>query len=280
MPMSKRKVSIQGMKGSFHNEAALKVLGEDIELVECHTFEETIQAVNNGKADYAVMAIENSLAGCIIPNYNLLRKSGLEICGEVGIKVTLNLLALKGTSLAEVNEVHSHQMALRQCVTFLDQHEAIKRIEAFDTAGSAQMIKEQNLKGVAAIAGNLAAMEYGLEIIAAGIEDHLLNFTRFLILKKTDSPSLSEEVNKLSVYFETQHTAGSLAQFLSVVSALGINLSKLQSFPIPSKNTHYGFYATFDIDRKEQIEQLRIMMNSLTPEHKILGTYKKGQTHG
>ncbi|MFK7952533.1 MAG: prephenate dehydratase [Ekhidna sp.] len=278
--MSKRKVSIQGMKGSFHNEAAFKVLGKEIALVECHTFEETIQAVNEGKADYAVMAIENSLAGCIIPNYNLLRRSGLEVCGEVGIKVTLNLLALNGTSLEEIKEVHSHQMALRQCVTFLDQHENIRRVEAFDTAGSAQMIKEQNLKGVAAIAGDLAAEEYGLEIISGGIEDHLLNFTRFLILKKADSPSLSKEVNKLSVYFETQHTAGSLAQFLTVVSALGINLSKLQSFPIPSKNTHYGFYATFDVEGVDQIDQLKIMMNSLTPEHKILGAYKKGETHG
>lgn len=275
-----RKVSIQGMKGSFHNEAALKVLGEDIELVECHTFEETIQAVNEDRADYAVMAIENSLAGCIIPNYNLLRKSGLEVCGEVGIKVTLNLMALAGTALADIKEVHSHQMALRQCVTFLDQHEEIRRVEAFDTAGSAQMIKEQKLEGIAAIAGDLAAEEYGLEIIAAGIEDHLLNFTRFLILKKPTSPALSDDVNKLSVYFETKHTAGSLAQFLSVVSALDINLSKLQSFPVPSKNTHYGFYATFDIAGIEQIEQLKIMMNSMTPEHKILGAYKKGDTHG
>jgi prephenate dehydratase len=280
MLMKKRKVSIQGMKGSFHNEAALKVLGKDIELVECHTFEETIQAVKNDEADYGVMAIENSLAGCIIPNYNLLRKSGLEVCGEVGIKVTLNLMALEGTSLEEITEVHSHQMALRQCVTFLNQHEEIRRVEAFDTAGSAQVIKEQKLKGIAAIAGNLAAAEYGLEVIAAGIEDHLLNFTRFLILKKPTSPALSNEVNKLSVYFETKHTPGALAQFLSVVSALEINLGKLQSFPVPSKNTHYGFYATFDIAGKEQIEQLKIMMNSLTPEYKILGAYKKGKTHG
>lgn len=275
-----RKVSIQGMKGSFHNEAALKVLGSDIELVECHTFEETLGAVKSGTSDYGVMAIENSLAGCIIPNYNLLRKSGLEVCGEVGIKVTLNLMALKGSSLEEITEVQSHQMALRQCVTFLDNHPDIKRIEAFDTAGSAQLIKEQNLQGVAAIAGNLAAEEYGLEIIAAGIEDHLLNFTRFLILKKEETPQLSEETNKLSVYFETKHTPGALAHFLTVVSALDINLSKLQSFPIPSKNTHYGFYATFDIGNPDQIEQLKIMLNALTLEFNILGSYKKGETHG
>lgn len=280
MLMDKRKVSIQGMKGSFHNEAALKVLGSDIDLVECHTFEDVIQAVKTDKADYGTMAIENSLAGCIIPNYNLLRKSGLEVCGEVGIKVTLNLMALKGSFLEDIKEVHSHQMALRQCVTFLDKHQNIKRIEAFDTAGSAQMIKEQNLKGVAAIAGNLAAEEYGLEVIESGIEDHLLNFTRFLILKKAESPQLSKEVNKLSVYFETKHTAGALAHFLTVVSGLGINLSKLQSFPIPSKNTHYGFYATFDIDKSDQIEQLKIMLNALTLTFDLLGAYKKGETHG
>ena len=275
-----RKVSIQGMKGSFHNEAALKVLGEDIELVECHTFEEVLDAVNTETAHYGVMAIENSLAGCIIPNYNLLRKSGLKVCGEVGIKVTLNLMALPNTPLEEIKEVHSHQMALRQCVTFLDNHSSIKRIEAFDTAGSAQMIKEKNMKGVAAIAGNLAAEEYGLEIIVPGIEDHLLNFTRFLILKKPDSPALSDTVNKLSVYFETKHTPGALAHFLTVVSGLGINLSKLQSFPIPSKNTHYGFYATFDISSPEQVEQLDIMLNALTLKFNILGAYKKGETHG
>ena len=280
MLMSQRKVSIQGIKGSFHNEAALKVLGQDIELVECHTFEQVLEAVNSDIADYGVMAIENSLAGCIIPNYNLLRKSGLEVCGEVGIKVTLNLLALKGTSLEDIKEVQSHQMALRQCVTFLDHHPSIKRIEAFDTAGSAQLIKKDRIEGVAAIAGNLAAKEYDLEIIAGGIEDHLLNFTRFLILKKEKTKELSSEINKLSVYFETKHSPGALSQFLSVVSALGINLSKLQSFPVPSKNTHYGFYATFDIDNTDQIEQLTIMMKSLTVKFDILGKYKKGETHG
>ncbi len=278
--VEKLKIAIQGVRGSFHHEASNHVFGKDISLVECKTFEDVTDSTNNGTADFGIMAIENSLAGCIIPNYNLLRQSGLEVCGEVGIRVKLNLLALEGDSMEDLKEIHSHQMALRQCASFLTTVNGTRIVEAFDTAGSAQYILENNLKGVASIAGNLAASEYRLNVIAAGIEDHKLNYTRFLVLKRNESDPISAEFNKTSIYFQTKHTPGSLAQLLSVISGLGINLSKLQSHPVPSKNSLYGFFATLDFDKVEQIEHLKILLEAMTIDYQILGIYKKGKTHG
>ena len=279
--MSKElKVAIQGIRGSFHHEATNHVFGRDMDLQECMTFQEVIAQTQEGTTDYGVMAIENSLAGCIIPNYNLLRQSGLEVCGEVGLRVKLNLLALNGEQIDDLEEVHSHQMALRQCGTFLNSLIDKRVVEAYDTAGSAKHILDNNLKRVAAIAGNLAASEYGLNVLAAGIEDHKLNYTRFLVLKTKDKAPISDQLNKLSIYFQTQHSPGSLAQLLSVISGLGINLSKLQSHPVPSKNSLYGFFATLDIDDLKQIEHLKILLESMTIDYQILGVYKKGETHG
>lgn len=268
------------MKGSFHHEASTYIFGKELQLEECHSFEDVIRNTQEGVADYGVMAIENSLAGCIIPNYNLLRHSNLEVCGEVGLRVRLNLLALKGEKVEDITEVRSHQMALRQCASFLGTLNGSRIVEAFDTAGSAKNILEEQLQGVGAIAGNLAADEYGMEVLASGVEDNKLNYTRFLVLKKADQESISEVRNKISVYFETKHSPGSLAQMLSVISGLGINLSKLQSHPLPSKNSHYGFFATLDLSKENQIEHLRILLDSMTISYQVLGVYEKGETHG
>jgi prephenate dehydratase len=273
-------IAIQGVRGSFHHEAATYFFGEQNTLLECRTFEEVIACVQHGQVPYAVMAIENSLAGSIIPNYHLLRHSGLEICGEVGIKVCQNLLALRGTRMEHIREIHSHPMALRQCAAFLGKHQHVKVVETFDTAGSAQSISANHLTDVGAIAGPLAARVFNLEIIAPGIEDHEMNFTRFLILKKPETEPIEQNPNKLSVYFETKHEPGSLAKLLSVISALEINLGKLQSHPIPSRNTHYGFYATLDIDHPDKLTPLKTMLDAMTTHYKILGFYNKGQTHG
>lgn len=277
---SKSNIAIQGMKGSFHHEAANHIFGNDLQLKECRSFEDVITATQDGSADYGVMAIENSLAGCIIPNYNLLRHSNLEVCGEVGLRVRLNMLALKGESLENLTEVRSHQMALRQCASFLGTLNNTRIVEAFDTAGSAKEILEDQLEGVGAIAGNLAAQEYDMELLASGVEDNKLNYTRFLVLKRADQEGISESKNKISVYFETKHSPGSLAQLLSVISGLGINLSKLQSHPLPSKNSHYGFFATLDITEESQIEHLRILLDAMTINYQVLGVYEKGNTHG
>ncbi|MEP1096862.1 MAG: prephenate dehydratase [Cyclobacteriaceae bacterium] len=274
------KIAIQGVRGSFHHEASQYVFGNDISLLECTTFSDVTESTVKRDADYGVMAIENSLAGCIIPNYNLLRQSGLEVCGEVGIRVKLNLLALDGESIEGLDEVHSHQMALRQCGSFLNTISDKRIVEAFDTAGSARHILENNLRGVGAIAGNLAASEHGLNVLAAGIEDHKMNYTRFLVLKKEDADPLAGEANKMSIYFQTKHSPGSLAQLLSVISGLGINLSKLQSHPVPSKNSLYGFFATLDLEALDQIKHLEILLEAMTIDYQILGVYKKGETHG
>ena len=272
-------IAIQGIRGSFHHEATRHVFGKNVSLKECHTFKEVINCTSNAQADYGVMAIENSLAGSIIPNYNLLRHSKLEVCGEVGLRIRLNLLALE-ENVASLTEIQSHPMALRQCTSFLDTLKNSRIIEAFDTAGSAKNILDNNLKGAGAIAGDLAASEYKLNIIVAGIEDHELNYTRFLVLKKKGVAPITIKLNKISIYFETKHSPGSLTQLLSVISGLEINLSKLQSHPIPSKNTHYGFFATLEIKDINQIGHLKILLDSMTVRYQILGVYEKGKTHG
>ena len=174
LPMKNQRVAIQGLRGSFHHEASCHFFGKNIELAECTTFRDVVDAVVTKRADTALMAIENSLAGCIIPNYNLLRSSPVEVIGEVGLRVKMNLMALPGTTISQIEEAHSHQMAIRQCGGFFQKHPKMKVVEAFDTAGSAKHIKGNNLRNIAAIASQQAAHEYGLEIIQEGIEDHAL----------------------------------------------------------------------------------------------------------
>ncbi|MEO1254525.1 MAG: prephenate dehydratase domain-containing protein, partial [Bacteroidota bacterium] len=200
-------IAIQGLKGSFHHEASNHFFKDDFMLVECETFLEVADAVTEGKADFGVMAIENSLAGCIIPNYSLLRRAEVEVVGEVGLRVKLNLMALVETSLEQIQEAHSHQMAIRQCGNFFKDHKQIKLVEAFDTAGSAKMIGGEKRINTAAIAGSLAAEIYGLKIIQSGIEDHDLNYTRFLVIQKNGFQQV-DHPNKVSIYFQTKHDAG------------------------------------------------------------------------
>lgn len=274
-----KRIAIQGLRGSFHHEAAELYFQDSPELVECETFQDVIKATMNGIADLGIMAIENSLAGSIIPNYNLIRKSEVEIAGEVGLRVRMNIIARPGTRMDDILEVHSHQMALRQCGGFFQAYPDIKLVESFDTAGSVKMIAEETLDNIGAIASQQAAKEYGMEIIKAGIEDHDLNYTRFLLLQKKGGEAIPE-ANKVSIYFQTSHDPGSLAHTLTIISGLGINLSKLQSHPVPSKNTLYGFYATLLIDELDQLKDLESIMNRLALTFEILGIYKKGKTHG
>lgn len=274
-----QKIAIQGLKGSFHHEAAHLYFHDEVGLVECETFPDVIQSVVSGKADHGVMAIENSLAGCILPNYGLLRNEPVEVVGEVGLRVKLNLMALPGIAPSAIEEVHSHQMAIRQCGNFFNDYPTIKVVEAFDTAGSAKNIKENNLQTTAAIASELAAKEYGLDVIKKGIEDHDLNYTKFLVIQNKGL-NVPENPDRVSVYFQTKNAPGSLAQTLSIISGLGINIAKLQSHPVPSKNSLYGFYATLEIDDVDQLKDLKSIMHRLTLKFEVLGVYKKGETHG
>ncbi|MEM6642520.1 MAG: prephenate dehydratase domain-containing protein [Bacteroidota bacterium] len=274
-----KTVAIQGLKGSFHHEAANHYFGQEIDLSECETFAELVKSVTRKEAHFGVMAIENSLAGSILQNYGLLRKEDVEIIGEVGLRVKMNVMALHGVEEDEIAEIHSHQMAIRQCGSFFDQYPSIKVVEAFDTAGSAKYIAERQLPNVAAIASELAAMEYNLNIIHRGIEDHDLNYTRFLIIQPSNGPKV-DMPEKVSVYFQTKNDPGSLAHTLTIISGLGINLGKLQSHPVPSKNSLYGFFANLEIDELEQLEDLKKIMQRMALAFEILGIYKKGQTHG
>ena len=276
----KLNIAIQGTRGSFHHEASQYIFGEDVNLKECVKFEDVVNQTVDGQSQYGIMAIENSLAGSIIPNYNLLRKSDLEICGEVGIRVKLNLLGLEGSRIESISEVRSHPMALRQCQSFLENLNGISVVEAFDTSGCAADIVINGLSEVGAIAGKLAAIEHKLDILASDIEDHQLNYTRFLVLKKRDSPRISDKINKASIYFQTKNEPGALAQLLTTISRLGVNLSKLQSHPVPSKNSLYGFFATLDLESEQQIDHLKILLEEMTITYQILGTYEKGVTHG
>jgi len=272
------RVAIQGIRGSFHHQAAKHYFEQEPDLLECESFLMVVQGVVSGAATFGLMAIENSLAGCILPNYQLLRKNDVKVIGEVGLRVHLNLMALEGSDMSQLVEVRSHQMALRQCEGFFHHHPHLRRVEAFDTAGSAAEIKKRHLVGVGAIAGDLAAEVYGLEIVKEGIEDHDLNYTRFLIIQK-GSVSRPPCAEKVSIYFQTSHKPGSLANLLTGISRLGVNLSKLQSHPVPSKNTRYGFYATLELAEPKQLDSLYAVVKRMALDFEILGVYKKGKTH-
>ncbi len=272
-----RGITIQGFEGSFHQEAARKFFGKTVEVICCSTFREVVKKAQDKKAAAgAVMAIENSIAGSILPNYTLLQKSNLKIVGEVYLQIKQNLLVNPGIKLEDIREVHSHPMALLQCMDFLEQHNW-KLIETEDTALSAKHIHQHKSKHIAAIAGKLAAELYNLDIIAPNIHTQKNNYTRFLILQRNDSAVQVENANKSSINFFTDHTKGSLARVLSKIAEGNINLSKLQSMPIPGSNFNYSFHADMEFDDTEQfyrtVEKIKPLVKGLT----IYGVYKNGK---
>ncbi len=272
------KISIQGIEGCFHHDAARSYFGEGFEVKPALTFDAALEKVLSGESDYGVIAIENSIAGSIIPNYQLLRKSGLKVRGEISIHIGQHLMALPGTRLQDITEVQSHPMALHQCKDFFLDHSGIKLVESPDTAYSAKMIATNQLKGVAAIAGELAADIYGLEIIARGIESHKDNYTRFLIVSSGDD--IVSDPDKASIYFQTAHASGSLGKVLNAISSFGVNLSKIQSHPVPSRNVLYGFYADLEIEGREQFEEVLKALEDYTTVMEVIGIYKKGGNNG
>lgn len=272
-----QKVTIQGYPGSFHQEAARKFLGKHIEVIPCDNFRDVVKiGANKKESDGAVMAIENSIAGSILPNYNLLKKSNLHIIGEVYLQIKQNLLVNPGVKLEDIKEVHSHTMALQQCYAFLDQYKW-KLVESEDTALSAKHIHQHKSKHIAAIASKLAADIYELDIIAPSIQTMKNNYTRFLILQRDDMAHEVQDANKASVYFVTDHSKGSLVKVLSKIADAGINLSKLQSFPIPGSDFQYSFHADMEFDAIRQFEKVSEAIKKVTQEYKIYGVYKNGK---
>lgn len=272
-----KKIAIQGYAGSFHQVAALQYFGNETTIVPCATFRELIKLAANKKETHGgIMAIENSIAGSILPNYTLLQKSNLHIVGEVYLRIEQNLLVYPGVRLNDIKEVHSHPMALLQCVDFLEQHNW-KLIETEDTALSAQQIHKKRSPHIAGIASKLAADLFDLEILASNIHTQKNNYTRFLVLQK-DNVEV-EQADKASINFQTNHTKGSLAKVLSKVSEEGINLSKLQSMPIAGTNFKYSFHADLEFENINQLNKALKSIEPLTENVKILGIYKNGNVH-
>ena len=270
------KVSIQGYEGSFHQMAAIYFFGKETEIVPCATFTEVIKAASSKTiADVGLMAIENSIAGSILPNYNLLQNSNLSIIGEVYLQINQNLLVNKNVALEDIKEVHSHPMALLQCLSYLQKYNW-KLIETEDTALSAKHIHQHKSKHIAAVASKLSAELFNLKVMAANIHTMKNNYTRFLVLQRNAETETILNANKASLNFHTDHSKGSLAKVLTKIAEADVNLSKLQSFPIPGSNFKYSFHADLEFNNLKQFEDVVEHIKSITEYLKIYGIYKNG----
>ena len=273
-----KRVTIQGVAGCYHDAAARAYFNdEEITTIPCDSFTELFQRMGCDASLLGIIAIENTIAGSILPNHELLRQSNMQIIGEHKMHISHVLAALPGQSIDELSEVNSHPMALMQCEQFLRQHPNLKMIEKFDTAGSAQEIAEQKLMGHAAVCGEYAANLYGLNILERGIETNKRNFTRFLMiadpLLASEMRPRDENINKSSIMFTLPHTNGALSKVLTIFSFYDINLSKIQSLPIIGREWEYRFYIdlTFDsyVRYHQSIDAVRPLLNDL----RILGEY-------
>lgn len=270
------RVTIQGYEGSFHQVAVHKFFGRETGVVCCATFKDVLKKAAGKEADAAVMAIENSIAGSILPNYTLLQKSTLRIIGEVYLDIKQNLLVNKGVKFEDIREVHSHPMALLQCADYLDKHHW-KLVESEDTALSAKQIARHGSKHTAAIAGKLAAELFHLDIIAPNIHSLKKNYTRFLVLRNESEDYIAEDANKASLVFSTYHKKGSLATVLGKIAAEDVNLSKLQSMPIPGSEFLYAFHADLEFDTMKQFEKAVTAIKPYIQTMRVFGIYRNGK---
>lgn len=268
-----QKIAIQGYEGCFHHIAAIEHFGRDIDILPCDTFRAVATSVKRGEADMGLMAIENSIAGSIIPNYSILQDENLQVAGEVYLPIKQNLMVLPDVELEDIREVESHSMALLQCIDYLDEH-PWKLIESEDTALSAKRVAEKGLRHTAAIASELAAEMFGLKIIAPEINTIKSNYTRFMVLKRYDH-NIDNDANKASLYFKTDHKEGSLLKALSCLD--GINLSKLQSYPIPSEPWHYLFHIDLEFACLDDYILNLNRLQEVTREIHVYGVYKSGK---
>jgi prephenate dehydratase len=272
-----KKVTIQGYEGSFHQVAARQFFGKDVDVITCATFRDVVRIGEDAKqSDGAVMAIENSIAGSILPNYNLLQKSKLQVIGEVYLSISQNLMVYPGVKLEEIKEVHSHPMAILQCLDYLEKQHW-KLVESEDTALSAKHVRQDKSKHIAAIASKFAAQLYNLEMIKPDIHTLKNNITRFLIMVPAKQKMEIADADKASIYFQTDHSKGILSKVLAKIAQGGANLSKLQSMPIPGSTFKYGFYADIEFEQQKQLDKLLVELKSMTNSFKVFGVYKKGK---
>ncbi len=279
-----KRIAIQGTLGSYHDIAAHKYFeGEEIELICCATFEDVFAAVKRDSQTIGMLAIENTIAGSLLHNNELLRQSGTQIIGEYKLRISHSFVCLPEEDWDDITEVNSHPIALMQCRDFLNRHPRIKVVEGEDTALSAETIKRENLKGHAAICSKAAAERYGMKVLQEGIETNKHNFTRFLVV--ADPWQVDEiqrhthpEINKASIVFTLPHTEGSLSQVLSILSFYRINLTKIQSLPIIGQEWEYQFYVDVVFDNILRYKQAIAAITPLTKELKILGEYADGKS--
>ena len=272
-----KKIAIQGIKGSFHDIAAHQYFNnDDVELICCNTFEEIFQQMRDDYSRLGLMAIENTIAGSLLHNYELLRESGMTIIGEYKLHIEHSIMCLPEDDWSTITEVNSHPVALMQCRDFLSSHPEFKVVEAEDTAGAAEMISRKHLRGHAAICHAGAAPLYGLKVLEQGIEDNKHNFTRFLLMCDPWSADKMRDLhhtNKRSIVFTLTHEEGSLSQVLSIFSFYKINLTKIQSLPIIGREWEYMFYVDVSYDDYVRYRQSIEAVRPLLRELKILGEY-------
>lgn len=272
-----RKIAIQGIKGSFHDIAAHQYFnGEEVELICCDTFEKVFEEMKRDGSIFALVAIENTIAGSLLHNYELLLNSGLTIVGEHKLHIEHSIMCLPEDNWDTLTEVNSHPVALMQCYSFLKSHPTLKVVESDDTAGAAEHIHTRQLKGHAAICHKGAAPLYGMKVLEEGIEDNKHNYTRFLLLTDPWNADLvrdSRHCNKCSLVFSLTHEEGSLSQVLSIFSFYKINLTKIQSLPIIGREWEYLFYIDVTYDDYVRFHQCLEAIKPLTRELKNLGEY-------
>ena len=270
------KIAIQGIESSFHHLAVQQLFPDaEIELVPCTSFDAVAENITNFNVDIGVIAIENTIAGSILPNYQLIDSSDLQILDETFLTINMYLMALEGTTLHDIDEVHSHPVALQQCKQYLRRLQPhCKIIEGKDTAYEARRIKEGNLKGVAAIAGKQVAEKFGLKILDTNIQTIKDNKTRFVVIGKPHATAAHGQ-NKATLKFQLDHNVGSLSNILQLLSTFGINLTKIQSFPIEGKPWQYSFYIDVLFENPALFEEVTTMLEKAVSQLRILGVYKQ-----
>ena len=272
-----KSVAIQGVKGSFHHIVSQQFFDETITVSEYLTFDGVVDSILKSTNDAAIMAIENSIAGSIIPNYALIDSHGLHIVGEHYLDIQHHLMALPNQSIEDINEVYSHPMALLQCKAFFKQYPHIKLIEDRDTAEVAQRIQANQLTHVAAIASRLASKLFELKILAESIQTIKQNETRFFVVKTKNSEIPEEDINKASIKFELDHKRGSLATILNVLSDCKLNLTKIQSLPKIETPWKYAFFVDVTFDEYSDYKKAKSIMEIMAQEFKVLGEYKNAR---
>lgn len=273
--MRRKKVSIQGIAASFHDVAAQKFFGRSIDIVEANSFRSSCEKMVNGEADYCVMAIENSTAGTILTNYQFITDYRLRIIGEVYLQIELHLMGLNGVKIDEIEFIHSHPMAIRQCDEFLLRYPDIKVLALNDTAECAKNVRDNKLVNTAVIAGDAAAERYGMTILNQNIETHKRNYTRFIVL--SDKNIKISGANKASISFQLDNSPRSLKKVVDILGDYWINLTKIQSVPIVGRPNEYTFLVDLEWSKYEDYEKAITKVLKKTFNLSILGEYRKGK---